>query len=108
MSPIIGHTSGTSHNTVCTEEDDDYDNGVSTGYASVTDLRISRTKKEYDYEDDDKDFYKFNEDSVHPDWRYRSKACCELRFKRSNYDYEASVVTILENDEESDTLRRKK
>ena len=104
MSPIIGHTSGTSSNTVCTEEDDgyeddygcgvsvtcasvnDYGHGASTDYVSVTDLRISHTKKEYDYEDNDEDFYKFykfnkelNEDSVHPDGKYCSEACCELQ-----------------------------
>ena len=70
MSFIIGHTSVTSHSTVFTEKEDVYDYGGSTGYASVTDLRFSCTEEEYDYKDDDKDFYKFNEDSVHPDWRY--------------------------------------
>ena len=95
MSPTIGHTSGTSSNTVCTEEDDDYEDdcgggvsvtyasvndygyGASTDYVSVTALRISHTKEEHDYEDNDEDFYKFdkfnkelNEDSVHPDGKY--------------------------------------
>ena len=81
MSPIIGHTSGTSSNTVCTEEDDDYDYGygASTAYVSMAAL-ISHTKKEYDHEDNNEDFHKFdkfskelNKDSVHPDGK-----CYEL------------------------------
>ena len=95
MSPTIGHTSGTPSNTVCTEEDDgyeddcsggvsvtyasvnDYGYGASTDYVSMTALRISHTKEEHDYGDNNEDFYKFdkfnkelNEDSVHPDGKY--------------------------------------
>ena len=83
MSPIIGHTSGTSSNTVCTKEDDDYEDGcgggvsVTYGYGASTDyVSISHTKEEHDYGDNNEDFYKFdkfnkelNEDSVHPDWK---------------------------------------
>ena len=59
MSFIIDHTSVTSHNTVCTKEEDIYDYGG------------SHTEEEHDYEDDRQDFYKFNKDSVHPDERYQ-------------------------------------
>ena len=97
MSPIIGHTSGEAfeNNTKSNPrrrsyyndyEDGgsggvsrtyaDYGYGASTDYTNMAAL-ISHTKKEYDHEDDNEDFHKFdkfikelNEDSVHPDGKY--------------------------------------